>query len=100
MALELYAPSAKAGRAGIGTFRAVEGCQRVREPVLSPLLYKSYENCPAASGGVPCWCCKGIRANLISAIAVKNILLTNAPWCAYFIILINPLLFSVLWFAG
>ncbi len=25
---------------GIGTFRAVEGCQRVREPSLSPLLNK------------------------------------------------------------
>lgn len=50
----------KLGRAGIGTFRAVEGCQRVREPVLSPLLYKSYENYSAASRGVPCWCCKCI----------------------------------------
>lgn len=68
MVLLSYMPRRQmAGRVGIGTFRAVEGCQWVREPILSPLLYKSYENFPAASGGVPGWCCKGIGADLISA---------------------------------
>ena len=40
--LFIFPTSAPKGRrVGLGTFRAVEGCQRVREPNLSPLLYKT-----------------------------------------------------------
>ena len=42
MALESSAPPRPGpGWVGIGTFRIIEGCQRVREPILSPLLYKT-----------------------------------------------------------
>ena len=67
-----------AGRVGIGTFRAVEGCQWVREPILSPLLYKSYENFLVANEGVPGWCCKGMRAFLTYATTDENIYLPFA----------------------
>ena len=74
MVLLSYMPRRRmAGRAGIGTFRAVEGCQWVTEPVLSPLLYKSYENYLVANEGVPGWCCKGMRAFLICASSCENI---------------------------
>ena len=47
MALALYVPPAWPG-VGRGTFRAVEGCQRVTEPSLSPLLYKLETSRPRA----------------------------------------------------
>jgi len=40
MVVNLYPPVLFAGT-GIGTFSKFEGCQRVVEPDLSPLLYKS-----------------------------------------------------------
>jgi len=40
MVVNLYPPVLFAGT-GIGTFSNFEGCQRVIEPDLSPLLYKS-----------------------------------------------------------
>lgn len=42
MALTFICPAGLLHRLGVGsgTFRAVEGCQRVTEPSLSPLLNK------------------------------------------------------------
>ncbi|MDR6943387.1 hypothetical protein J2W55_003240 [Mucilaginibacter pocheonensis] len=40
MVINLYSPGLFSGT-GIGTFSNSEGCQRVIEPDLSPLLYKS-----------------------------------------------------------
>ena len=51
-------PASRWPGVGSGTFRAVEGCQRVREPSLSPLLYKKVFNCPTACGEVPLWWAK------------------------------------------
>ena len=39
-----------------GALSTSEGCQRVAEPNLSPLLYKTEKNRPAGCGGVPGWC--------------------------------------------
>jgi hypothetical protein len=41
MIKNLYPPVYLLSGTGIGTFSILEGCQRVFEPDLSPLLYKS-----------------------------------------------------------
>jgi hypothetical protein len=51
MALRLYFPGQLSWhRVGSGTFRAVDGCQRVVEPSLSPLLYKKLKTSPPRAG--------------------------------------------------
>jgi len=40
-AINLYVPAATYRRRGVGTLSRGTGCQRVFEPYLSPLLYKS-----------------------------------------------------------
>jgi hypothetical protein len=47
-------PASRWPGVGSGTFRAVEGCQRVREPSLSPLLYKKYSTTPPHAGKYHC----------------------------------------------
>jgi hypothetical protein len=53
----LYSPGSFSGT-GIGTFSNSEGCQRVIEPDLSPLLYKSKPVQGIDRGITTKYCCK------------------------------------------
>ncbi len=58
MVVNLYSPVLFAGT-GIGTFSTPEGCQRVIEPDLSPLLYKSKPPWEVMINGIATkYCCK------------------------------------------
>jgi hypothetical protein len=66
MFANLYSPGLFAGT-GIGTYSKLKGCQRVIEPDLSPLLYKSTSAVAEIDFGIAtkfCFKDKGIRINL------------------------------------
>jgi len=64
MVLNLYFPPAnyRSGR-NWHLSRKVDGCQWVTEPVLSPLLYKSFKKRPTVSGEYRVGSCKSTAEN-------------------------------------